>query len=307
MNWPKTSIVVLNWNNYQDTRECLKSLLDLSYPNYEVIVIDNNSTDDSFNQLKNEFENFIFKKNQKNLGYSDGNNVGIKMALKNNSEYIVILNNDIVVTKFFLEPLVREAKKNEKIGLLNPLICDYNNPNYIQNIGRKMNIWLDKWPGVYSNELIKNINGKKNIDIDSVQGAAYLLKASIVKKVGFLDSDYFLIREENDLSFRVKESGYIIKGIPKSKVYHKINSTFKRKTPIRTYYTFRNKIIFMRKHAKWYHWFTFLFVYIKSVINISLLNPIKKRDQISIENGKAAFIGMIDGILNKKGKKEFYH
>ena len=116
----KVSIIVLNWNNYNDSAECLESLNNIDFPNCEIILVDNASEDGSAERLKMNYPNISLIKNHDNYGYAKGNNVGIKQALKNGADYVLLLNNDTVVDQHFLTPLVMDAEADNGIGIVGP-------------------------------------------------------------------------------------------------------------------------------------------------------------------------------------------
>src|SRR5665647_2161931 len=181
--WPNVFIVILNWNGWEDTIECLESLYDISYPNYNVVIVDNDSQDDSLarirayargevvvesaslpydcrkeplsvtNYTRREAEDIqattlskklvrgnrnkasngslVIIQNEQNSGYPEGNNIGMRYALKASADYVLLLNNDTVVDKYFLSELVRAADKDARIGVIGPKIYWYDVPNVI--------------------------------------------------------------------------------------------------------------------------------------------------------------------------------
>src|SRR6185437_6497170 len=119
---PKVSIIVLTWNSYEITRDCLLSLRKVDYPNFEVVLVDNGSADSSPETLAREFPEVTLIRNPKNLGFTGGNNVGMRNVLSRGTDYVLLLNNDTVVAPDFLAELVEVAESNPRIGVLNPKI-----------------------------------------------------------------------------------------------------------------------------------------------------------------------------------------
>ncbi|MFZ5845674.1 MAG: glycosyltransferase family 2 protein, partial [Patescibacteria group bacterium] len=125
MNYPKISTIILNWNGLNDTIECIKSVKAIDYPNYEMIVVDNGSTDNSEKVLREKFPTTTLIQNGDDLGYAEGNNRGIYYALNRGAEYILILNNDTKLEKSCLSELIVVANDNPEMGILGPIAYDY--------------------------------------------------------------------------------------------------------------------------------------------------------------------------------------
>src|SRR5699024_6413658 len=124
VNPPDVFIIVLNWNGWKDTNECIRSLEKLDYPNFHIIVVDNASTDDSVNKIQVQYPGVFILRTAENKGYAGGNNEGIRYAMANGADYIWILNNDTVVELGALWPLVEKMEKNSKIGICGSLLKD---------------------------------------------------------------------------------------------------------------------------------------------------------------------------------------
>ena len=187
INNPKVAIIILNWNGLKDTIECLESVKKIDYPNYEIIVVDNASVDGSPEKLKELFPDITLIRNKENLGYAGGNNVGIRYALKNNAEYIFVLNNDtVVVDKDILKILVKTANLYPDAGVFGPKICLYDEPN---KIGFSPTYW-DKRKCTFI--LKKYYDYDEVVEIDDIRGCAIFFKREVVEKIGLFDSKFFL-------------------------------------------------------------------------------------------------------------------
>src|SRR3989344_4022189 len=140
---PRVSIIILNWNGVNDTIECLDSLKEITYPNYEIIIVDNGSKWDDVKILSKKFGKYIrIIKNDKNYGFAEGNNIAIRKVMEENkSKYVLLLNNDTVVDKKFLDELVKTGESDEKIGIVGPIIYNYYTKE-IDFAGGKINWWL---------------------------------------------------------------------------------------------------------------------------------------------------------------------
>lgn len=274
--WPRVAIIVLNWNNYDDTKECLNSLNKITYPNYEVIVVDNGSTDGSGEKLKREFSQHVVLQNEKNLGFTGGNNVGMKYSLEHNADYVLLLNDDTVVDRDFLEPLVKVAESHESIGIVGPKVYYMDPPNLINFAGGTVNLWTGKVLHIGDKEIDKGQYDEVK-EIDYQVGCAILIKKEVIENIGFLDDIFFILWEETDYCYRAKKYGYKVLHVPESKIWHKIARSIGLGTPFSIYYSFRNQILFMRKNAKLYHWLTFL-PYFCYAVGKSITGLIIKRD-----------------------------
>ena len=125
--YSKVTIILLNWNGKEDTIECLESLKHITYPNYEILLVDNGSTDGSVECFRERYPGMEIIENGENLGFAEGNNVGIRRAMDEGADYVLLLNNDTVVDPEFLGELVKVGESDPKIGIVGPKICYYNN------------------------------------------------------------------------------------------------------------------------------------------------------------------------------------
>lgn len=253
MDDPLVSIIILNWNGWKDTLECLESIFKIDYSNYDIIVVDNHSHDDSINQLKNYSVNNNFKliENEENYGFAEGNNIGIRYALKYlNPEYILLLNNDTVVDENFLKELTCAGEKNSKIGILGPKIYSYDNPDIIWSAGCKISWKLARGIQIGSGKT-DECQYNSPVEVEYISGSAFLIKTDVIKKIGFMDNTYFLYFEESDWTLNANQAGYKSLYVPTAKVWHKVSrSGGGISKPIGLYYITRNRWIFMKKWAK---------------------------------------------------------
>lgn len=296
MSTPKVIIIVLNWNGKKDTCECIESLKHINYPNYKILLVDNGSSDGSAQYFREKYPEVILIENEKNLGYSEGNNVGIRYAIKNNFEYILILNNDTIVDPGFLDELVDAAESDGKSGILGPKAYYAEPSNMIYYAGAKIN-WYTGQP--------KHI-GQKKIDVgqfnqvkyvDFVAGCCMLIKKEVIEKIGLLPNDYFLLWEDIDYSVNAKRHGYELVYVPSSKIWHKESASIRKIKSKRLFLSARNRIIFYKKYAQKSQYFcsTMFFVLYQLPLNCFYLYATNRDKNIIICSLK----GAIKGILNK--------
>ena len=218
INYPKVSIIILNWNGLEDTMECLESLRNLTYPNYEVIVVDNASEGDDVKVLREKFGEYIHLiENDDNYGFARGNNIGIRYCLERGTDYIFLLNNDTIVDADFLGRLVEVAETDEMIGIASPMIYWYNQPDKIQFGGRlRINLLKGTVTAMKEKEASKTTIGS-----DVASGAAMLIKKTTVERIGLLPEEYFFGVEDVDYSIKTRRAGFKIVYIPRAKIWHK--------------------------------------------------------------------------------------
>lgn len=243
---PEVVIVVLNWNDYADTAECLRSLKDIEYPNFSVWVVDNNSTDGSEERLSKEFDwcNFIF--NDTNDGFAAGNNIGIEQAVSTGAEYVLLLNNDTVVPPSFLTKLVRIGELSNDIGIVGATILDYEGENVLDS-GRTFNKYTMALKNPLEGKRLDEIEGQRNSHI--VIGCCMLVKKEVIDDVGLLDSSHFFFGGEDvDYCMRARKAGWEIVVQQDTHICHKVDATSRSVSPSRKYHTTRNKIQLYKLH-----------------------------------------------------------
>ncbi|NYB26376.1 MAG: glycosyltransferase family 2 protein [Methanobacteriaceae archaeon] len=253
MENPQVAIIIVNWNGWEDTIECLESLYRIDYPNYEIIIVDNHSHDDSVKKIKeySEGKELTIIENEENCGFAEGNNIGIKYALKNfKPKYILLLNNDTVVDKNFLKELITAGEKNTHLGILGPKIYFYDKPEVIWSAGCKISWKFARGIQIGTGEVDKGqYNNPK--EVEYVSGSAFLIKTNVIDDIGLMDKDYFLYFEESDWTLRANSAGYKSLYVPSAKIWHKVSKSGGGiSKPIGLYYITRNRWIFMKKWAK---------------------------------------------------------
>ena len=243
----KVSIIIPHYNNFSILDQCLKSLQNLTYSNLEIIVIDNNSYDNSFEQVKNNYKNIIIKKSPKNLGYAGGCNLGADFAT---GKYLLFLNNDTVQEPDFLDCLVSSLDKNEKIASVQPKIKNFNNKNLFDYSGASGG-YIDflVFPfcrgRVFDSIEEDNNQYEESMDIFWTSGTAFLTRKSIFMKLGGFDEKLFAHMEEIDYSWKCHLADYQCIVNPKSIVYHHGAKTLGYDSPYKAYLNHRNSLILL--------------------------------------------------------------
>lgn len=262
------TIVILEYKHQKETEECLNSLVHIKRDNISVsVVVVNNDPEkkyqeDLYNNLLPEDVKITVINNEKNLGFTGGNNVGIKFSLDTGSTYTLILNNDTTVHPDFLEELLKVLESKPEVGIVSPKIyfakgSEYHKTRYKKNQLGKV-IWyaggLIDW-----NNIMGLHRGVDEVDsgqfdtagsIDYATGCCMLVKNEVIKEVGMFDDRYFLYYEDSDLSTRVKIKGYDVFFAPDSVIWHKnAVSTGGSGSHLQDYFITRNRLIFGMHYA----------------------------------------------------------
>ncbi|MBN2639851.1 MAG: glycosyltransferase family 2 protein [Bacteroidales bacterium] len=242
--YPLVSLITVNYNQSEVTCALIESLNKITYPNLEVIVVDNHSTEDDPTIIQKRFPNIVLIQNPINYGFAAGNNYGLMRA---RGEYILLLNNDTEVPPDFLEPLVDLLETNKDIGAVSPKIKFYYQPDTIQYAGytpidkvtmRNTSIgYWEKDKGQYNDVR----------ETAYAHGAAMLVPMRIVKEIGLMSYIFFLYYEEADWCARIHQAGYKIYYSGKSHILHKESVSTGKMSSLKIYYQNRNRIVFMRR------------------------------------------------------------
>ena len=245
---PRVVVIILNWNGKEDTLECLSSVKQLDYPNYETVVVDNGSSDDSIIAIATQYPDITLLQTGENLGYAGGNNVGIRWALEHSADFVLILNNDTIVAKDMLSHLVKTGLLDERLGLLGPTNYYYSEPSTVWATGAML-----AKPSEAGYKILgdgdKGSSWKIAIQVDALVGSAMLIQKSVFNKIGLFDEKFFLCWEEFDFSARARTAGFKCLFVPDSEIWHKVGSSLGEvASPLRTYYNIRNKLLWAKNH-----------------------------------------------------------
>ena len=243
---PFVYIIVLNWNNYPDTEECLTSINELEYSNSRILVVDNASTDGSMSRIMESFPEVETIQNDDNLGFATGNNVGIQYALSKGAEYVLILNNDTIVDKYMLSRMLEYPQRENSI--MAPKVYYHAEPNKINSLGTKMN-WFRLRPEIGSCGQTDIGQFDRVLNVDILVGCALLISRRIIKNVGLFDEAFCMIHEDADLCLRNIEAGNNNTVIPGAIMYHKASATLGKHSEVGSYYSIRNFLYLTRKRA----------------------------------------------------------
>ena len=276
---PKVAIVILAWNNYLDTKECIDSVLQLSYTNYEIIIVDNKSTDDSFVRLTQDFPNLKFIQNSENLGFSYGYNAGIKYAVESGARYILLINNDVVLPPNYIEPLVEFMEKVPRAGIIGSKIYYYHHRNLIWAAGGKIN-WIKGTVRGYAYKEIDTGQYEKIRKVDYIPGAVMMVRNKVFEAIGLLPECYFLGGEEADFAATARKASFLIYYVPYSYCFHKVGISSQHQNK-HVYNRFRNRLMFLERNLSrpaWY--FCFLIFWIRYIVIFEIAKHIIKNRRL---------------------------
>ncbi len=312
---PNVKIIILNWNGWEDTIECLESIYQIDYPNFEVLLVDNDSKDGSIEKIheycegkmvveskffeydtenkplnyleysedrypeintnsSTEKNNLFILKNNENYGFAEGNNIAIKVALRSNPDYIMLLNNDTVVEKGFLTKLVAVAESEKKVGVVGPLIYYYDHEGRTDepsNICGVVNI--NKYPGYYDMVDVDPTINPINMECDWVSGAAMMIKVREVP-IKYLNNQLFFGNEDIDLCINLKKLGYKIINVHNSRIWHKEGVSRKKRSAAvikKVKMEIEVNLKFLKLHNKHYHIYLPLYLIQVTILYIRIL------------------------------------
>jgi hypothetical protein len=320
------AIIILNWNGWEDTIECLKSLYKINYQNYHVILVDNGSEDESIEKIKNyclnkaqlEFKSHIgifeydekdfnvtnpvkesenkeltLLKNTQNYGYAKGNNIGIRFAFRVfGPDYILLLNNDTTVDRNFLKELVNAANNLERLGICAPKILNADNPQIIDSTGH-----IFSWGSIIDRGYGKVDKNQydHNTRVVGAKGAAALYKREMLEEIGLFKEDYITYYEDAELSWRANRNSWEARYVPKSVVFHKGESSIKKDNSKTVYFRnlgLRNMTLTVKLYGTHYQRTLFTLKLLKFLIGSKILRL------AGIRNSRINYINLIKELYD---------
>lgn len=278
---PRVAVVILNWNGWRDTIECLASLHQVEYPDLEVVVVDNASRDDSVGHIsywcdgsgipcttstempplarelcslagtERGIRRVVVLALRENSGFCRGNNLGMEQAFRGGADFVLILNNDTIVTPGFLAPMVEAALNDERIGLAGGVICHAERQDTIWFAGVSVDRFL---------EFRQPLTGKRLqeaclpdiVRTDAVTGCMMLVPRRTHQELGGFDERFFIWSEDWEYSLRARAAGYRLIVVTASRIHHKVSRSLGVMQPLSYYYGTRNRLLLKRMLLPWH-------------------------------------------------------
>ena len=279
MTEPSVAALVLNYNGKELTLQTVESLLAMTYPRCEVVVIDNASTDGSYEAVGEAYPDVTQVQVEVNQGPVSGMNAGLEYALEHDFDYALLLNNDIEVDPEMVTEMVKVAERDETIGVVGPKAYYFWDRERIWSAGGilrfKESVTRERGDGE-----IDRGQWDRDEEVDYICGCAMLVRRSAILATGLWDPTYTLGVEDADWCARMKQEGFRCFYAHKAKLWHKVGQSIGVYKPGRTFHTGRNMAIFVRKYAGPWQWLTFALFYAAS-IPVAFLRELPKGNQMA--------------------------
>lgn len=307
---PQVFCVILNWNNYTDTSECIDSLRQLSYDEFEVIVVDNGSSDGSGNRLREKYEDVTVLFTDRNLGFGGGNNRGIREAMNRGADYIWVLNDDVLIPESStLSKLVSTLEENSDIGVVSPIVTEYPDTD---------KIWFREgyidWRsgrgghrGARRKLVDLRLSGSKISKTDELIFGDYLpfcsalVRTQIFEELGLYPEEYFLYYGDIDFCAQMRYEGFKIATHTGTKIYHKVSASSEtRRSSTHLYYLSRNRLLFKRRWKNRVSC-SFYLIYVWWVV-LNTVDLVYSGNWLGLQ---ALALGIFDGIRGQTGRGRY--
>ena len=295
-DFPKVFVITLNWNGKEWLEDCLSSILAMDYPDFEVVMVDNGSTDGSVQFVREKFPSVHLVETGSNLGYARGFNAGLEFAASRGAEYFLIMNNDTVIDRGALKALVETALTQERAGFVTGKIYFHNHPDTLQTVGKNENpiTWNGKHIGWGEKDTGQYETVEERAFIDDV---ITLVDRRLYDEVGGYDPQFFLQCEEFDWQVRAKEKGWKFYYTPMAKLWHRVSMSMGGMgNPIGRYFDIRSAMVVMARHAGLKRFIRY-YVYIGYGTLRWFLGGVLRMDWSILKPRLAMLLGFIAGTL----------
>lgn len=288
---PKVAAIVINFNGRDVTLQTLESLCRVDYRELEIIVVDNGSTDGSFEAVEKEFPGVCQVRREVNEGVAAGMNVGIACALEGDCDYLLILNNDIEVDPQMISELVTVGESERSVGCVGPKTYYYEDRERLWSAGGLLHFResVTSERGMGEEDLGQY---DKVQEVDYINGCAMLVKRAVMERVGLFDPAYFVGVEDADWCMRMKRKGYRCAYTPHAILFHMVSHTLGNYTTGHTFQTGRSTAIFVRRYATLGQWANF-WLYLLAAIPLAYLRELGQGNE---EAARSKWRGVMEGL-----------
>lgn len=296
---PKVTVIILTWNRVDDVVTCLESFSRVKYPNLEVVVVDNNSADETVATLRANYDWITLIVNDDNLGYVGGNNVGIKHALAKGTDYVFVLNSDTKMIANCLDELVRTMQSDPRIAITGAKNLYMQNTDFSWGKHGVLN-WGPMLCRTHG-RFVRDYPETSPKDVDWVIGNGCMMSREALEKVGIFDEDFFQVNEDVDWCIRARKAGYRVVYVDTAAIEHRGASSADLSKPIvfsYGYFLGRNAILFAKKHA---NPFQFAWLLAMMVLGVTArISAIALGAAIRAVMSQEHFVtGMVDGFAGR--------
>lgn len=254
MDQPMVFVIIVNWNLKDDTISCIESVLAGSYTRRRVVVVDNGSNDGSVTAFTARFGKDVdLIVNKKNVGFAEGVNMGIRHALAQGADLVLLLNNDTVIAPDMIEKLVATANRWPNVGIFAPAIFYYDQPDRVWRLGDRHHRWLS-FPLKVSSRILKARYIPEILPVDYVTGCGMLIRREVFSAIGLFDSRYFMYYEDADFCWRATTAGFAIACVPAARMWHKVSRSARQDTIRQRYLKTRHRVQFYKYHYSFPAW-----------------------------------------------------
>jgi len=246
---PPVGIITVTWNQVEKTLACLETIFSLDYPEFDVILIDNGSTDGTVAKVQQRFPDVKVTALPQNVGFAKGYNVGLHQCAVNDYPFLFLLNNDTLLAPDVLTHLIEHMRQQPEVGMASAKIYFADEPTRIWSVGGMINPKnlevTDKFDNMLDQGQLAEIRS-----LDFVPLCGVLIRGQLIAEIGFLDERFFVYYEDMDFSRRARQAGYQISLVPDAKIWHAVSSSSGgADSPNERYWMARSSVIFFRKHG----------------------------------------------------------
>jgi GT2 family glycosyltransferase len=290
MNEPSVFAIILNWNDFDSTKKCMESLRKARYGNLHFVVVDNASTDKSEELIHQEFPDTPLLVADRNGGYAYGMNIGVRYALRHNADYVLVMNNDMLVEEDFLMHMIEPLLQDETIGTVSPKVLYMDFPDTIYCAGGQVSLLRCCGLAMHRGKR-REAFGTEDREISFAEGSCILIRSEVFRAVGYFDEKFFMYFEDIEFSNRVNKK-YKLSFAYRAVVYHKSGAghTWTVHTPMYQYYYTRNRLLFFSTYPIWIRSYALIFSLfvslVKSIVVLATRQDARKQSIGSLWRGQ---------------------